>query len=79
MNAIELNAVAHDGRVQVEIPDEYREAWDEKPVRVILMMDERSPTPRKESLLSKLKQVQISGPEDFSDEHDAYLSGEKHA
>ncbi|ESQ12609.1 MAG TPA: hypothetical protein DDY14_00870 [Chromatiaceae bacterium] len=79
MNAIELNAVAHDGQVSVTIPERYRDAWNERSVRVILMMDEEPSKQPPQSLLTRLKQIKITGPEDFSAEHDAYLSGEKDA
>jgi hypothetical protein len=79
MNALELNAVAHDGQVSVTIPERYRAAWNEKSVRVILMMDEEPSSRPEQSLLARLKQVKISGPADFSEEHDAYLTGEKNA
>jgi hypothetical protein len=32
---------------------------------------------RKPTLLEKLKKIQIDGPEDFSNNLDVYLSGEK--
>jgi hypothetical protein len=77
MNAIELDAIAHDGKITVSIPDAYREQWNEKAVRVILLAsDERIPKP-KQSLLSSLRQIKISGPTDFSENLDAYLNGEK--
>ena len=80
MNAIELNAVAHDGRVCVTIPDAYRPAWDEKPVRVIVIIDEEPALPKaKASLLTRLQEITISGPADFAENIDAYLNGEKNA
>jgi hypothetical protein len=79
MNAIELNAVAHDGQVRVTIPEHCRDAWNEKSVRVILMMDEEPSSRPQQSLLARLKQVQITGPADFSEQHDAYLTGGKDA
>ncbi len=79
MNALELNAVAHDGQVSVTIPERYRDAWNEKSVRVILMMDEEPSSRPEQSLLARLKQVKIAGPADFSEEHDADLTGEKNA
>ena len=78
MNAIELDAIAHDGQVIVSIPEAYREQWNEKAVRVIILASEELAAKPKTSLLSSLKQIKISGPEDFSENLDAYLSGEKH-
>lgn len=34
---------------------------------------------RRQNLLSKLRQIQIEGPEDFAMDSDAYVLGEKHA
>ena len=79
MNTIECNAIAHDGVVTVTIPELYRQQWNRKNVRVILMDLDEQPTKQKNSLLSCLKQIKISGPEDFSENLDAYLNGEKHA
>lgn len=77
MNAIELDAIAQNGKVIVNIPEEYREQWQNKAVRVILLSaDEPAEKPR-QSLLSALKQIKISGPADFSENLDAYLNGEK--
>jgi hypothetical protein len=79
MNAIELNAVAHDGQVNVTIPEHDRDAWNEKSVCVIAMMDEEPSNRPPQSLLARLKQIKITGPEDFSAQHDAYLNGDKDA
>ena len=78
MYAIELDAIAHDGQVIVSIPEAYREQWNDKVVRVIILASEELAAKPKTSLLSSLKQIKISGPEDFSENLDAYLSGEKH-
>lgn len=77
MNAIELDAIAHDGKVIVSIPELYREEWNDKVVRVIILASDEPPAKPKKSLLSSLKQIRISGPEDFSENLDAYLNGEK--
>lgn len=77
MNAVELNAIAHDGTVTVTIPEAYREEWNEKPVRVIIMVDEPSSEKPKSSLFSSLRRIKISGPADFSENIDAYLNDEK--
>ncbi len=78
MYAIELDAIAHDGQVIISIPEAYREQWNDKVVRVIILASEELATKPKTSLLSSLKQIKISGPEEFSENLDAYLSGEKH-
>lgn len=77
MNAIELDAIAHDGKIIISIPEAYHEQWNDKAVRVIILAEDAAVMP-KPSLLSTLKQIKISGPEDFSENLDAYLSGEKH-
>lgn len=80
MNAFELNTVARDGRVTVTLPDAYRQAWEAKPVRVIVIVDENAALPKpKASLLTRLQEIKISGPADFSENIDAYLNGEKNA
>jgi hypothetical protein len=78
MHAIELDAVAQNGKVIVSIPEAYREQWNDKPVRLIIMATDEPVTKPKQSLLSSLKQIKVSGPEDFSENLDAYLSAEKH-
>lgn len=79
MDALELNAIAHNGTVTVTLPDRYRQAWDEQAVRVILLKEGPIQAPSKGSLLAKLRQVKISAPTDFSENIDAYLTGEKNA
>ena len=79
MNAIELSAIAQDGKVTVTIPDIYRHEWDAMPVRVIVIAEEESSPKPKSSLFASLKQIKINGPADFSENIDAYLNGEKDA
>lgn len=79
MDAIELNAIAHDGTVTVILPELYRKAWNEKPVRVLLIKEDQTELPSSGSLLANLRQIKISGPTDFSENIDAYLNGEKSA
>ena len=67
MIAIELDAIAHDGKVIVSIPEAYREQWNDKAVRVIILASDEPVAKPKTSLLSSLKQIKISGPEDFSE------------
>jgi len=67
MNAIELDAIAHDGKVIVSIFEAYREQWNDKAVRVIILASDEPADKPKTSLLSSLKQIKISGPEDFSE------------
>jgi hypothetical protein len=67
MNAIELDAIAHDGKVIVSIPQACREQWNDKAVRVIILASDEPAAKPKTSLLSSLKQIKISGPEDFSE------------
>jgi hypothetical protein len=78
MNAIELDAIAHDGKIIISIPEAYREQWNDKAVRVIILASDEPVSKPKRSLLSSLRHIKISGPEDFSENLDAYLNGEKH-
>ena len=78
MNAIELDAIAHDSKVIVTIPDAYQEQWNDRAVRVIILASaDEPPAKPKKSLLSSIKQIKLSGPEDFSENLEAYLNGEK--
>ena len=67
MNAIELDAIAHDGKVIVSIPEAYRVQWNDKAVRVIILASDEPAAKPKTSVLSSLKKIKISGPEDFSE------------
>ena len=67
MNAIELDAISHDGKVIISIPEAFREQWNDKTVRVIILASDEPAAKPKTSLLSLLKQIKISGPEDFSE------------
>ncbi|WP_417911119.1 hypothetical protein [Candidatus Electronema sp. PJ] len=73
-----MNAIARDGRVTVTIPDAYRQAWDDKLVRVIVIVDEElAPAKLKSFLLTRLQEMKIDGTADFAENIDAYLNGEK--
>ena len=61
----------------VTIPDAYQEQWNDRAVRVTILASDEPPAKPKKSLLSSIKQIKISGPEDFSENLDAYLNGEK--
>jgi hypothetical protein len=80
MQAIEFKTILHNGTVT--IPTEYSPEWEGKSIRVILLTDDESEhstsaaTPTA-SLFSRLKQIKISAPADFSENIDAYLNGEK--
>jgi hypothetical protein len=54
MHALELTSTAHDGQVTLSIPEAYRHDWNNKPVRVILMVDDEPPARPRGSLLSSL-------------------------
>jgi len=79
MNAIELDAIAHNGKVVAVIPEAYREQWNDKAVRVIVLSVDEPTSQPKTPLLASLRQIKVSGPVDFSENLDAYLNGEKHA
>jgi hypothetical protein len=80
MQAIEFKTILHNGTVT--IPSQFSPQWEGKAIRVIVLADDEledsidsaAPT---ESLFSRLKQIKISAPADFSENLDAYLNGEK--
>ncbi len=75
MNAIEFQAVAHDG--VLDIPPEHRRLLDGKKVRVVLVATEASGAGGHETLFTRLRQVRVQGPTDLSANHDAYIVGER--
>jgi hypothetical protein len=75
MNAIEFQAVAHDG--VLDIPPEHRRRLDGKTLRVVLVDAETQGSDRDESLFARLRRVRIQGPTDLSTNHDAYIVGER--
>jgi hypothetical protein len=87
MQALEFQTTLHNGTVT--LPPEYSSQWEGKTIRVILL-DEAAPTSAEtpdsgspepiaaSSIFSRLKQIKISAPPDFSENIDAYLNGEKH-
>jgi hypothetical protein len=77
MNAIEFQAVAHDG--VLDIPPEHRRRLDGKTVRVVLVDAESQDAGGNETLFARLRRVRIQGPTDLSTNHDAYIVGERDA
>lgn len=77
MNAIEFQAVAHDG--VLDIPPEHRRVLDGKKVRVVLVDAEPQDNDGKETIFSRLRKVKTQGPADLSTNHDAYVVGERDA
>ncbi|MGA7979604.1 MAG: hypothetical protein WCA32_05165 [Chromatiaceae bacterium] len=77
MNAIEFQAVAHDGIL--DIPPEHRRLLDGKKVRVVLVDAEPQSTDGNETIFSRLRRVKTQGPKDLSTNHDAYVVGEPDA
>ena len=71
MNAIEFQAVAHDG--VLDIPPEHRRLLDRKTVRVVLVDAEGSGD--HQTLFTRLRRVRVQGPIDLSANHDAYIVG----
>ena len=72
MNAIEFQAIAHDG--VLDIPPEHRHLLDGKAVRVVLVDAQvGSAGGGGESLFARLRRVRIQGPTDLSTNHDAYV------
>jgi len=77
MNAIEFQAVAHDG--VLDIPPEHRRVLDGKMVRVVLVDAEPKGTDGNETIFARLRRVKTQGPTDLSTNHDAYIVGERDA
>lgn len=84
MQAIEFKTTIHNGILT--IPQQYSPAWEGKIIRVIVLEDNNiaenvatPPQKNPESLFSRLRQIKISAPSDFSENIDAYLNGEKNA
>jgi hypothetical protein len=77
MNAIEFQAVAHDG--VLDIPPEHRRVLDGKKVRVVLVDAEPQNTHGNETIFARLRRVKTQGPADLSTNHDAYVVGERDA
>jgi len=77
MNAIEFQAVAHDG--VLDIPPEHRRVLDGKKVRVVLVDAEPQATDAEETIFARLRRVKTKGPSDLSTNHDAYVIGERDA
>lgn len=77
MNAIEFQAVAHDG--VLDIPPEHRSRLNGKTVRVVLTDAETEGTGRHESLFNRLRRVRVQGPVDLSANHDIYIVAEHNA
>ena len=75
MNAIEFQAVAHDG--VLDIPPEHRWRLDGKTLRVVLVDCEAQDTDGNETLFARLRRVLIQGPTELSANHDAYVVGER--
>jgi len=81
MQTIEFKTTIHNGIVT--IPSEYSHDWEGKSILVIVLEDNNmenkaKPSPDNNSLLSRLRQIKISAPADFSENIDNYLNGEKH-
>jgi hypothetical protein len=87
MQALEFQTTLHNGTVT--LPPEYSSQWEGKTIRVILLDEATltsvetpaSASPEQigtSSIFSRLKQIKISAPPDFSENLDAYLNGEKH-
>jgi hypothetical protein len=79
MNAIELNTTTHNGKISLTLPQSCGSEWNDKPVRVIIMLEDHIEAKAKQPLLASLKQIKISAPEDFSSHIDDYLNGDKDA
>lgn len=80
MQAIEFQATIHNGIVT--IPSQYSHAWEGKSIRVIVLEDNSTEntttsSQKSDSLFSRLREIKISAPADFSENIDAYLNGEK--
>ncbi len=70
MQAIEFKTTIHNGIVT--LPSQYSDDWEGKSIRVIVLEDnntENIPTvsTNTSSLFSRLRQIKISAPSDFSE------------
>lgn len=77
MNAIEFQAIAHDGIL--DIPAEHRHLLNGKTVRVVLVDAEPETTDGQETIFARLRRLKTQGPKDLSTHHDAYVLGERDA
>jgi len=77
MNAIEFQAVAHDG--VLDIPPEHRCLLDGRKLRVILVDAEPQASDVNETVFARLRRLKVQGPTDLSTNHDAYVVGEPNA
>jgi hypothetical protein len=75
MNAIEVNTTAHNGKISLTLPQSCGSEWNDRPVRVIIMLEDNAEPKAKRPLLASLRQIKISVPEDFFSHHDDYLNG----
>jgi hypothetical protein len=69
MTAIEFQAVAHDG--VVDIPPEHHRLLDGR--RVVLVDAEPLAADDNDTLFARLRRVKTRGPTDLSTNHDAYV------
>jgi hypothetical protein len=77
MQTIEFKTTIHNGIVT--IPSEYSHDWEGKNIRVILLEDNKvKPSPDTNSLLSRLREIKIYAPADFSENIDNYLQHISH-
>ena len=70
----------------LQFPHSTAPAWEGKIIRVIVLEDNNitenvaiSSQKNPKSLFSRLREIKISAPADFSENIDAYLNGEKNA
>lgn len=75
VNAIEFQAVAHDG--VLDIPPEHRRRLDGKTLRVVLVDAEAQSAEARDTLFSRLRRVRFQGPKELSANHDACIVGER--
>ena len=59
--------------------DQIEEVWLEDLHQIITLFIQSKQPQKKQGLMTKLRQIQIDAPEDFTAHLDLYLSGEKHA
>ncbi len=82
MQAIEFQTILQNGTVT--IPEQYSPQWEGKHIRVIVLTEDEpenlvTSTDLTESLFSRLSQIKISAPADFTENIDAYLNKENNA
>jgi ferritin-like protein len=77
MNAIEFQATAHDGIL--DIPREHQQKLDGRVLRVVLVDAQAEDANEAKTIFARLRRIRIQGPADLSTNHDTAIIGEQDA